>query len=653
MNSSYPTSSGSSTNSSIILERPDRYEFDSKIALSRERAGSTFRAFDTLLRQPVIIKLISPNTEPTPASRKRFERKARKLCQLNHPNIVPINDFGYHHGLAYLAREDVGGTTLEAYYSNKQRLSFEEFAPIAASILEGLSEVHPFKIAHGDLQASNILLSVREGAIRRVALAGFALPDLQTDQTSDETKRRTRRIEKMGAVAPERLRGDALDVRVDLYTFGLTAYRMLTGRHAFEEEHGLDSLYQHLHESPPLLTDHLPDEHDVPEPVAEFVHRLLAKNPDDRPNDARQASSWLFASVDDNSIFRLDNSQGSTPIGDGDGDKSSSTQLLTSNPTWIFSWDTGSFRSLYQDEDSESPKPAAGEKAREDGPSTRHAGGSNSDESFVDATTASISKLQRWPRALVSALKISSEFRWLFTSLFGAVLGLAVGLLILAPSPDETSSSEPSAAADLPDDSNNNRAETREEIKRILDLTETGLENKEFETARYLLDSIDKRLHKHPELLAKSSQYRSQLKLGRILIEARQFERSGKLKKAIKAYKKALALDPDNAAAGEKLQKLGNSVALHITSNEKASVFLNDDLVGTTPVHQLEPADDLKIAIRRFGYDSKTQKFSPEPATEIEFHAELEPSGSSGSSGGSSQPEPTPVTSDLMDMSLD
>lgn len=650
MNSSYPTSSGSSTNSSILLERPDRYEFDSKIALSRERAGSTFRAFDTLLRQPVVIKLISPNTEPTPASRKRFERKARKLCQLNHPNIVPINDFGYHHGLAFLAREDVGGTTLEAYLSNKQRLSFEEFAPIAASVLEGLSEVHPFKIAHGDLQATNILLSVREGGIRRVALAGFALPDLQTQQTSDETERRTRRIEKMGAVAPERLRGDALDVRVDLYSFGLTAYRMLTGRHAFEEDQGLDSLYQHLHESPPLLTDHLPDHHDVPEPVAEFVHRLLAKEPDDRPKDARQASSWLFASVEDNSIFRLEGSKGRSPI--DEGDNSSSTQLLTSNPTWIFNWDSGSFRSLYQDEDeqNESPQPATGEATDEEGTSSRHAGDSNSDVSIVDATTASISNVQRWPRALVSALKMSSEFRWLMTSLSGAILGLAVGLLVLAPSQDDSPKSERAGAHS---DSKNDREETREEIKRILDLTETGLENKEFETARYLLDSIDKRLHKHPELLAKSSQYRSQLKLGRILIEARQFERAGELKQAIKAYKKALALNPDNAAAGEKLQELGDSVGLHITSNEKASVFLNGELVGTTPVHQLEPAEDLKIAVRRFGYDSKTQKISPDPATEIEFHAELEPSGSSDSSEASSQPEPTPVTSDLMDMSLD
>ncbi|MFB6352044.1 MAG: hypothetical protein ABEK29_09720, partial [Bradymonadaceae bacterium] len=92
------------------------------------------------------------------------------------------------------------------------------------------------------------------------------------------------------------------DERVDLYATGIASYRMLTGERPFVGE-DMQVLYEHVHEHPQVLTENLPDNHSFPLSLLQYVHRLLAKDPEDRPADASEALEWLYDTVEQRVAF--------------------------------------------------------------------------------------------------------------------------------------------------------------------------------------------------------------------------------------------------------------------------------------------------------------------------------------------------------------
>ena len=314
--------------------------------LARGGMGIVFRAQHLALNRPVVIKVLKAAQIGSSTARQRFEREARRACQLDHPNIVTVHDFGYHGDLGYLVMEYVDGLTLYDYLKKYGPFTFPKFAPVAAAVLSGLSEAHNQGIIHRDIKASNIMLTFEGSRLRRVKILDFGLAKVEGVEEDDVTKK-SNLVGTMGAMPPERILCKPTDCRVDLYAFGVCAYRMIAGRRPFMGD-DMHVLYQHVHELPPPLTEMLPSGSEYPIMVLEWVHRLLAKNPDDRPRDASQARDWLLETMADKSIFRMDEGEVVWLQNDTSAPAAAlSGTFEVTDPSWsVTSSPSGSYRSL-------------------------------------------------------------------------------------------------------------------------------------------------------------------------------------------------------------------------------------------------------------------------------------------------------------------
>ena len=215
--------------------------------------GEVYRARDPRLGREVAIKLI-PETFATDASRlHRFEQEARAAGQLNHPNILTVYDVGTHEGAPYVVSELLEGESLGS------RLREAPLAPrkaidYARQIAEGLAAAHDKGIVHRDLKPDNLFVT-SEG---RVKILDFGIAKLT--QPADDAARHTETLTETGPgtvvgtagyMSPEQVRGETVDHRSDIFSFGAVLYEMVTGRPAFTRETAADTMAAILKEDPP------------------------------------------------------------------------------------------------------------------------------------------------------------------------------------------------------------------------------------------------------------------------------------------------------------------------------------------------------------------------------------------------------------------
>ncbi|MCK4413509.1 MAG: serine/threonine protein kinase [Candidatus Eisenbacteria sp.] len=205
-----------------------------------------------------------------------FEQECRALAALKHPNVITIFSAGHSekHGLAWLAEEFIEGETL----AEKLRygpLGLTEGLAIARGVLAGLEHAHGRGILHRDLKPENVFLE----ADGRVILADFGIALISGP-------RRFQGVRPAGTVAymsPEQIRGDELDVRSDLYSYGLLLYELFTGRHPFQSPDREVVAHRQVHESPRGPKAIQPD---LPDELCELILDLLKKDRDSRPRSA-------------------------------------------------------------------------------------------------------------------------------------------------------------------------------------------------------------------------------------------------------------------------------------------------------------------------------------------------------------------------------
>ena len=215
--------------------------------------GEVYRARDPRLGREVAIKLI-PETFAKDANRlHRFEQEARAAGQLNHPNILTVYDVGTHEGAPYIVSELLEGESL------RSRLREAPLAPrkaidYARQIAEGLAAAHDKGIVHRDLKPDNLFVT-SEG---RLKILDFGLAKLT--QPADDAARHTGALTETGPgtvmgtagyMSPEQVRGETVDHRSDIFSFGAVLYEMLTGRPAFTRETAADTMAAILKEDPP------------------------------------------------------------------------------------------------------------------------------------------------------------------------------------------------------------------------------------------------------------------------------------------------------------------------------------------------------------------------------------------------------------------
>ena len=252
-----------------------------------------YRAEHLAMGKPLAVKVLPHGHQHRGWLRPRFEREAQLLATLSHPNIVSIVDYGIDGDLPYLAMDLVDGEMLRNVLDREQ-FSIERSLWVTRQILRALAYAHRLGVMHRDLKPSNILLSSLPGDPDHVKVLDFGFgkfigpgapagltPITDTDQAFGTP----------GYIAPERLSGQPVDGRTDLYSAGAILFEMLTGRRPFEGK-ALDVLQAHMNEPLPSLSAVRPDLDFVPELEA-VVQRAMAKDPEDRFADAEQMLAAL------------------------------------------------------------------------------------------------------------------------------------------------------------------------------------------------------------------------------------------------------------------------------------------------------------------------------------------------------------------------
>ena len=257
--------------------------------------GEVYRARDATLQRDVAIKILPRAFTSDPAWLARFEREARMLGALNHPNICAIHGFEEADGVRFLILELVEGETLATRIANTTRdrppgrgLPLDEVLTIARQIAEALEAAHDKRIVHRDLKPANI--TITPDGVVKVLDFGLA-KSVGGDGSSPELTNAPGAISggrAEGAVigtaaymSPEQARGLPVDKRTDIWAFGCVLYEMLTGRVTFAGDTASDSIAKILEREPDWSA--LPAA--TPVPIRRLLLRCLAKDPKQRLRD--------------------------------------------------------------------------------------------------------------------------------------------------------------------------------------------------------------------------------------------------------------------------------------------------------------------------------------------------------------------------------
>jgi dipeptidyl aminopeptidase/acylaminoacyl peptidase len=244
--------------------------------------GVVYRARDTRLGRDVAIKVLTHVATEDREQLQRFEQEARATGMLNHPNLLTIYDVGHNGGGPYIVSELLEGETL------RERLARGPFPPrravdAALQVVQGLAAAHDKGVIHRDLKPENIFLT-RDG---RAKILDFGIAKLSA---SAEGAFQTTATEPgmvlgtVGYMSPEQVRGDVIDTRSDIFSFGVILYEMLSGARAFKRDTPIETLRAILKEDPSELTEKLPN---IPAPLERLVRRCLEKDRDLRFQSAR------------------------------------------------------------------------------------------------------------------------------------------------------------------------------------------------------------------------------------------------------------------------------------------------------------------------------------------------------------------------------
>jgi Tol biopolymer transport system component len=257
--------------------------------------GVVFRARDTKLDREVAVKVLPRNLADDADALERFEREAKAVAALSHPNILAIHDFGSHEGTPYAAMELLEGETLRQRLQ-EGALPTRKAIEIALAIASGLEAAHDKGIVHRDLKPENVFVlpsgqvKVLDFGLARVEPA--ATPEVGNAPTVSLSTEPGRVMGTVGYMAPEQVRGRAVDARADIFSLGAVLYEMLTGKRAFQGESPVETLNAILRDDPPSLFE---STRTVSPALERIVRRCLEKRPEERFRTAHDLAIALDA----------------------------------------------------------------------------------------------------------------------------------------------------------------------------------------------------------------------------------------------------------------------------------------------------------------------------------------------------------------------
>ncbi|WP_169739884.1 serine/threonine-protein kinase [Actinospica robiniae] len=272
----------------------DRYRLVERIG--RGGHGEVYRARDESLDRSVAVKVLSRSKHADPRTtgefHARFDREARVMASLRHPNIVTVHDRGVHGEATYVVMELLAGPDLGTLQRSEVVLPIERVTAYGAQTAAAIEYLHrrAEPVVHRDLKPSNLVLDGEAVKVCDFGIAAVLEPDLT---------KITRSGEMVGTpvyAAPEQCRGEDATAAWDVFSFGTVLYAMLAGGSPFAGQGGWElATYRVQYEQPAPIAE---VRRDVPEPLAELIEAMMAKTADDRPtvSEVRRRLAGLLAS---------------------------------------------------------------------------------------------------------------------------------------------------------------------------------------------------------------------------------------------------------------------------------------------------------------------------------------------------------------------
>lgn len=247
-----------------------RYEVGELIG--RGGMANVYRGTDATLGRTVAIKVLSDSFAADPDFVARFRREAQAAAKMNHPNVVNVYDSGADDGTNYIVMEFVQGRTLAEIIAHDGRLMPERSIEIAEAVCDALAFAHREGIVHRDIKPGNIMVT----SAGEVKLMDFGIARQEQQETVAQT---AAVLGTAQYLSPEQARGEALDLRSDIYSLGVVLYEMLVGKPPFAGDSAVALAMAHVQEAPVPPSQVASG---IPSDLDSVVMRALAKNPDNR-----------------------------------------------------------------------------------------------------------------------------------------------------------------------------------------------------------------------------------------------------------------------------------------------------------------------------------------------------------------------------------
>jgi len=244
--------------------------------LGRGGMAIVYRATDTMLDRNVAVKIIlaeNAGKEKTEKLLKRFNREAKTLAGLSHPNIVKVLDYGEYESAPYLVMEFISGGALKSRMGKP--ILYSEAAAMLAPVARALHHAHQQKIVHRDVKPENILINDSD----QLMLSDFGILKLVDAEESHGLTGTGKIVGTPAYMSPEQIRGREVDGRADMYSLGIVFFEMVTGRKPYIANTPIELSLQHLHDPIPKAKQII---RDLPSEVDQIIAKAIAKNPEDR-----------------------------------------------------------------------------------------------------------------------------------------------------------------------------------------------------------------------------------------------------------------------------------------------------------------------------------------------------------------------------------
>jgi Tol biopolymer transport system component/tRNA A-37 threonylcarbamoyl transferase component Bud32 len=286
------------------------YEIQSPLGVGG--MGEVYRALDTRLQRIIAVKILPSHLSENPEAKERFDREARTISSLNHPNICTLHDVGHQNGVDFLVMEYLEGETL-ASRLDKGALAPDQVLKYAIEICQGLEMAHRIGVVHRDLKPGNIMLTqtgvklmdfgLAKSSSSRTSAASSLSLTLSSPAANSPLTEKGMIVGTFQYMSPEQVQGKEVDERSDIFSLGAVLYEMVTGKRAFEGKSQLSVAASILENEPPPIRSVKP----MTSPVLDHaIVCCLAKNPEDRWQAARDLAlelKWTAESGAQSGIF--------------------------------------------------------------------------------------------------------------------------------------------------------------------------------------------------------------------------------------------------------------------------------------------------------------------------------------------------------------